>query len=374
MSKTKKAEAPEHTKTTLYAVAGSFAPTDFRFYQGDAGEVERRIAAGDGIASLRKLPAVVVRTHQGYVGTNASPLKEGDEKNETELANRRSTNPGARDVASLDADKDTLVVIGAIKFVANYFEPERSDSAAMAAYQRNVVEKFMADGHYPTLIRRYLLNLVNGTALWRNRYGFMRKTIISLRVPGQPTAHFSMNDEHAPDFERLVAAMAAATQSKGAYVQLEIALIVELGFDAEVYPSQPFISGPAKLELRKIPSDNNYGRLLATRRDANNEDQVILTSNKVGNALRRVDLGYTSNPDTPIAVELFGTVATERVAHRLDQGTDYFSLVKAKTYETMSEEDRFFMMSVFVKGGLLGFPKDDAKKSKKDASAESTEA
>jgi CRISPR type I-F-associated protein Csy3 len=359
MSKKSKSEAPAHVGGTVYAVVGSFAPTDFRFHQAGADEVAKLVAKEEGVAPFRRLPSVVLRSHQGYVGTNAVALTEKDRSDEKKLAERRATNPGTRDVASLDADKDTLVVIGSIKFVANYFEPQRFDNPAMAAYQREFVTSYIADGQYPVLILRYLSNLVNGTALWRNRYGFTRKTVVTLRAPGLATRHFVIDDESSADFAYLVADVAMLTKTKGAYVQLEIAMIVELGFDAEVYPSQPFISGDAKTALRKVPKDNNYGRVLATRIDADGKEQVILTSNKVGNALRRVDYGYADEVEAPIAVELYGTVATERVAHRLDARTDYFSLVTSKTYETMTPEERHYIMSVFIKGGLLNFAKEE---------------
>lgn len=362
MSKKAKSEQPAHVGGTMYSVVGSFAPSDFRFHQADGAHIARLVAAAEGVAPFRKLPSVVLRQHQGYVGTNATALSEKARADEKELASRRSTNPGSRDVASLDADKDMLVVTGTVKFVANYFDPDRYDNRAMAQYQRQFAEQYIADGQYAQLIRRYLTNLVNGTALWRNRYGFERKTVVSLRAPGTPIRHFVMEDEHSADFEQLVTEMAARTQKKGEFVQLEVAMIVELGFDAEVYPSQPFIGGDAKVKLRNVADGANYGRVLATRIDANGKEQVILTSNKVGNTLRRVDFGYADGATTPIAVELYGTVATERVAHRLDAKSDYFSLVTEKTYATMSAEERHYVMSVFIKGGLLNFAKEEGKK------------
>lgn len=363
MSKKSKSDRPAHVGGTLYSVVGSFAPSDFRFHQGALADVESILARDEGAASFRKLPSVVLRTHQGYVGTNATALAEADRNNEEKLAQRRSTNPGSRDVASLDSDKDVLVAVGAIKLVANYFEPDRFDNPAMAQYQRDFTKEYVGSGAYPELIKRYLVNLVNGNALWRNRYGFMRKTVISLRVPGKAIRNFTLDDVASPELTILAQEVAEGTKKKGDFVLLEVAMIVELGFDAEVYPSQPFIDADAKAKLRDA-KDKNYGRILATRKDAQGNEQVILTSNKVGNALRRVDFGYAEGAETPIAVELYGTVATERVAYRLDAKTDYFSLIESKTYADMSQEERNYVMSVFIKGGLLNFAKDDEKAGK----------
>lgn len=368
MSKKSKTERPAHVGGSLYAVAGSFAPSDFRFHQGDLASVEKLMSARDGVAPLRALPSVALRTHQGYVGTNSTALTDADRDVEAKLAERRQTNPGARDVASLDADKDVLVVIGSVKLVANYFKPERCDNPAMAKFQREFADAFIAEGAYPALVRRYLSNLVNGAALWRNRYGFTRKTVVSLRTPGKGASHYLFDDVSSPEFEELVSLVAAATSAPLAYVMLEIAMVVELGFDAEVYPSQPFIDADAKAQLRGISKDKNYGRILATRKDSQGNDQVILTSNKIGNALRRVDFGYVADAETPIAIELYGTVATDRVAFRLDAKTDYFSLIEGKTYATMTPEERSYIMGVFIKGGLLNFAKEDDKPGKSKGS------
>lgn len=356
MAKQAKTEQAAHLNATLYSVVGSFAPSDFRFHQTDAVHAADLVASGAGVAPFRALPSVVLRTHQGYVGTNATYMSEKDMADEEKMRQHRGTNPGARDVASLDADKDVLVVVGSVKIVANYFDPDRCDNSAMAKYQRQFVEQYLADGQYPTLIRRYLTNLVNGTALWRNQYGFNRKTVISLRAPGSSTSNYVLENEHSAEFAELVDKVAALTKEKGQFVQLEVAMVVELGFDSEVYPSQPFINADDKLKIRN--NAKSYARILATRIDTNGQAQVILSSNKVGNALRRVDLGYAEGATTPIAVELYGTVATERVAHRLDARSDYFSLVAKKTYETMTPEERHYIMSVYLKGGLLNFAAD----------------
>jgi hypothetical protein len=174
-----------------------------------------------------------------------------------------------------------------------------------------------------------------------------------LRVPGKPKEHFTLRDAAGEDFERLVAlASDAAINAK--HFQLEVALAVDLGFDAEVYPSQPFVQPDDKNAMRGVKKDASYGRLLAAKPDADGDSQVYLSAEKIGNALRTVDFGYAPDAQEPIAVELYGAVMSQRTAHRLS-GNSYFDLVSKKAYADMSAEERHYVMAVFIKGGLLGF-------------------
>ncbi|MBU9200173.1 type I-F CRISPR-associated protein Cas7f/Csy3 [Burkholderia multivorans] len=354
----KKTAGKAHTAASMYAVTGTIDPTHFRFFQANESQISALIARNEGVSPFRNLDSVLVRTHCGYVGTNATALTDSNKLKVDEREKREQTNPGARDLACLDADKDYLVVAGSIKFVANYFAPSRTDNHDMSAYQADFVAQYIADGHFPALIKRYLANIVNGAALWRNQYGFDRKTVTTLKLPGVPARHFVVENEKSAEFFELAELLAANLQKPGAWALLDVAMLIQLGFDAEVYPSQPFIQPEEKLKIRGVPKDANYGRMLETYPDAEGRPQVVLTKNKIGNALRRVDTSYVEDAAAPIAIELYGTVAVERKAYRLDAGNDYFSLVSGKTYETMTQGERDYVMGVFLKGGLLNFAQE----------------
>lgn len=353
MAKTTKPAAALTTSST-FSITGSFAPSIFRFYQGEASQVAALIARNEGATHLRKLPSVLLQTKQGYIGTNSVYLNEKDAADPAKVNQRLAPNPGAKDSAALDGDKDTLVVSGTLKFVKDYYlNPCNCDNAAYAEYLKGFVKDYLADGNMAVLMRRYLTNIVTGRVLWRNRYGFDLTCVITLRVPDQPKEHFVLRDASGPDFDRLVA-LASDAAIKAKLFQFEVALAVELGFDAEVYPSQPFVQPDDKNAMRGVKKDASYGRLLAAKPDANGDDQVILSADKIGNALRTVDIGYAPDAQEPIAVELYGAVMNQRTAHRLS-GNSYFDLVSKKSYADMTAEERHYVMAVFIKGGLLGF-------------------
>lgn len=349
------------SQTAVFSITGSFNPTDFRFHQTTAEHAAELVAQGKGMSAFRALPSVELRKHQGFIGTNSSHLGAKDAASQEKVDQRMSPNPGARDVATLDADKDTLVVVGGIKFVAHYAQPTMSDNPAYTDYHAEFVESYLQDDQMPELMGRYLTNLVSGRVLWRNQYGFSRRAVVDLRASDTETERFVMTGASGVEFERLVARAAElAAQPKG-YFLLEVALLVELGADAEVFPSQLFIEADDKAKLRDVDKKKNYGRVLASRKDVHGKDQVILGANKVGNALRTVDLGYTEEAKEPIAVELYGAVMTQRVAHRYSNKTAYFDLITSKRYADMTPEERHYVMAVFIKGGVLGFAKEDGK-------------
>lgn len=359
------------TESTSFSVTGSFNPTDFRFHQASSAEVAEKLSDLSKVRAcdFRTLKPVVLQTNQGYRGTNSVDLSDKDKNSPEKLAERAAPNLGARDCAFLDADKNMLVVVGSLKFVEHYSRPAMCDNPSYAEYHREFVRSYLADGHMPALMRRYLENIVSAEVLWRNKYGLSRTAVVTFCTVGEPDQTFVMKSLKDAEFERLVSVVSAAAQKPGSYFFLEVALIVELGADAEVFPSQLFVQAADKNKMRGLSDKASYGRLFASREASTGDKQVILSSAKVGNALRRVDWGYAEDAQEPIAVELYGAVTTQRVAYRLENKNSYFDLVRTKRYADMTLEERHYIMAVFIKGGLLGFAQSDKKSAKSEDAA-----
>ncbi|WP_087864750.1 type I-F CRISPR-associated protein Cas7f/Csy3 [Comamonas thiooxydans] len=333
--------------SNMFALRGSWEISDFRFHEATAGAVQKLIAQQAEAREFRKLDSVLLRTGQGFVGTNSTVGASADE--------RRKTNIGQRDLAQLSSKADTLVVVGTIKLVPTFNRPERSDLPAYTEQLNQFCEKYIADGMLPGLIKRYLTNVVDGSILWRNQYGFDRTCVVTVRSTQPGSGTYVMKSASGLAFEQLVEACTAVAklpQDGKNFLMLEVALAIELSPDAEVFPSQMFIDAEAKNALRDVPKKANYGRMLVSRADDNNDQQVCFSSQKIGNAFRRVDLGYAPGAETPIAIELYGAVTNQQVAHRASKNS-FFDLVQVMNTDEISIEDRHFMMGVFMKGGLL---------------------
>lgn len=343
----KKTDTSNKLISNMFALRGSWEISDFRFHEATSAEVQALMARNAEAREFRKLNSVLLRTCQGFVGTNSTVGASVDE--------RRKTNIGQRDMAQLSAHADTLVLVGTIKLVPSFNRPERSDLPEYTAQLNNFCEKYIADGMLPGLIRRYLTNVVDGSILWRNQYGFDRTCVVTVRSTEAGSGTYALKSASGMAFDQLVDAcveVAKKPQNGKHFLMMEVALAIELSPDAEVFPSQMFIDAEAKNVLRDVPKKANYGRMLASRVDSNNDQQVCFSSQKVGNAFRRVDLGYAPDATAPIAIELYGAVTNQQVAHRGSKNS-FFDLVQVMNTPEIGAEDRHFMMGVFMKGGLL---------------------
>lgn len=345
------AAADKGLKAKNYSITGSFNPGIFAFYQTTGAAVNARFASQDGgAAEFRRFAPVLQQRSQGYLGTISNYLTDKDYEKAVKDGKKSpyNPNPGERDGAWLDMDKDTLIVSGTIKMVANFFRPCSSDNVQATEWHTTFVKQYMASGEFPGLIRRYLANLVNANVLWRNQYGFDRKSVITVKT-ARLTQDFYLTTTEDASFDALVAMVAAELEKDKGYLLLDVALCVELGAGAEVFPSQPFLSD--KASVRK----ENYGRVLSAVELDKKRHQVIFHPQKIGNALRQVDVWYAAGDDecAPIAIEAYGVVASQRVCHRPGSANSYYKLA-GKSYAELTEGDRHYLMGMFIKGGLLG--------------------
>lgn len=338
-------------KAKNYSITGSFNPGIFAFYQATAAAVESRFASREGgAAAFRRFAPVLQQRSQGYLGTISNYMTEKDYDKAVKDGKKSpfNPNPGERDGAWLNMDTDTLIVSGTIKMVANFFKPCSSDNAQATEWHTMFVKQYMESGEFPGLIRRYLANLVNAHVLWRNQYGFDRKAVITVKT-ARLSQDFYLTAAEGPDFDALVSMVAATLEKQKGFLLLDVALCVELGAGSEVFPSQPFLSD--KASVRK----ENYGRVLSAVELDKKRHQVIFHPQKIGNALRQIDVWYAGGDEEcePIAIEAYGVVASQRVCHRPGATNSYYKLA-GKSYAELAEGDRHYLMGMFIKGGLLG--------------------
>lgn len=346
-------KATDKTKAAHHSVTGSWNPSEFRFHQASADEVAKLFDTAKSVNDFRKLTPVLVRTHQGYNGSYAVHVPESDIDNAllADSKNPSKTNPGTRDIASLDDAYDTLVVTGQVKFIPNYFKPNHSDSPDYLKYHEDFIADYLKSGRLPGLIRAYLENIASGKILWRNKYGFDKKTFITARTE-DGIKIFKLTPKNSEILQELADFVATYAVKPDSVVQLEFASTVVLGADAEVYPSQPFATDKERIR-GESPS---YGRVLATRDGPGTNLHAILSAQKVGNALRTIDTWYAEGAVEPIAIGVYGAVPPLNQTHRAGNGrkNSYYDLVKKEISE-LSDNEKDFLMAIFIKGGLLAF-------------------
>ena len=344
------------TPPNVYAVTGSINPSRFTFSQGTLQEVLALFNRKEGVSAFSRLAPVLLQKNCGYSGTISHDMKEPDFKKAVMAGNSEKNpsnpNPGTRDGAWLSPDNDTLVVKGTIKLINNFSTPAITDSVEYGDWQKSLVAKYISENGLNTLIGAYLKNLVEQRVLWRNQYGFSKRTVIGLKYE-DTTKDFYLTKAAGPEFDDLVETISKVLSETNGYLWLEVAMCVELGAGAEVFPSQPFIDATGKKEAR----GDNYGRILASIEIDRTTHQVILSPQKIGNALRRIDSWYTEGSPEPIAAEVYGVVPTMRTVHRT-KGKNSFYDFFGKPYESIPEEQRHYVMAMLIKGGVFGVKGD----------------
>jgi CRISPR-associated protein Csy3 len=244
-----------------------------------------------------------------------------------------------------------------------------------------MLERFTAaylkqDG-FNTLGGLYAWNIANARYLWRNRYG-LNKTVTVQFDGEEATLEFkadtiSLEDPKnflaSADGQTLAQRLAAALAGESKPLNLRITASVRLSPCQEVWPSQEFIQSEGR---SKRPGDK--GKTLASVPLVNDRHQAVLHSQKIGNALRTIDLWHDHVSDYgPIAVEPYGVVQKYAETARKTSTDDLFTLLqKIDVLAGQAEKgtvarESHFLAACLVRGGVYSGESKDDQKAKKAA-------
>lgn len=347
----------------LFSVTGSIQPSSFAFFE--TTEKNLKELQEQKKYSSDKLTPVLV-DEKGYLGTISNSFKSQQEYQKAVDSGKKSPlngNPGRQDTAFLSPDKDILVLRGSVKFINNYHFPSLADNKEQKDLYKKFIEKYKAEFSLKELVTRYVKNLVSGKILWRNKYGFDKTLFIDVKSQKNNQQFIFNCDDIEYDFDKnlfntdegnnnlnaLVSLIVDAIDKKDGFVILNVNYFINVGFGANLYPSQSFVED----------KDENKGKYLAYQQIPQGK-QAILHSQKVGNALRTIDTWYQEEADA-IPVEVYGVLVTQREARRPSGKNSFFDYFEPKkfeafvsNYEKQKTEDKHYIMSMFIKGGVFG--------------------
>lgn len=372
------------------AFTRSIEPGIFAFFAADSQDAK----------APRKPVLVTLEALRGTISNYIDPAaleqhvsKSVDEKSEK---NPRNANLQSVEKATLPIGYDTLSVKGQISFLANTAHSCMSNDPDFMAVYQPYHQLFTELGGWQILAERYLMNMINGRWLWRNRSqvaqadgGALTVTLTyqpvsskdplvlhidALAIPAKQCLQLTaIGDEKLRDQlmqlrDRIALALSAS--GKEAWKQgLRIGLSAKavIGEGANVYPSQEFATN-----VDKSADGREISKVLAKRNIGDNQFQAILHEQKVGNAIRSVDTWYADGigDARAIAAEPYGVVTTESAIYRDGKKARHFyqlighldkELARLQQSRELSGDDMFFM-AVIVRGGVLG---GEGKKDKK---------
>ena len=317
---------------------------------------ERRLDISDAVffqkdSQSTNKPTAVKLAQKSVRGTISNRIKNADKLDPTKLdAEIEKANLQTVDSASLDHDKDTLIVKWSCKVLPFNGKPNVCNNPAYQEALEQTVQGYLAEVGVEELARRYAYNIINARWLWRNRMG-AENIVLQLElgnggekitfdnVKTLPLNNFDYQDEN---LKKLTAYMVKGLTGE-VFCIINVQAEVKVGYGQEVFPSQELVL------------DNSQGRKSKILYEVNG--YAGLHSQKVGNAIRTIDTWYSDNPQFPIAAEPYGAVTTLGTAFRqTKQKMDFYSLFDPWVLKGTKPalEQQHYVMSILIRGGVFG--------------------
>lgn len=300
---------------------------------------------------------------------------------------RGKPNPQALDFAVLPPGCDTLLIDGTVVATSESLELHSCNSNEFKQAYVDFVEAFNKAGGMAMLAERYVMNMVNGAFLFRNRLGENVRCAVrcagntvevresDLKSLGVLSLQDVTNAEVRDKLQTIVGKMTDALTGKSRAMVFDVRCSAVMGHGQEVYPSQEF---PLESVELKSSSDSKRGykdgRYLARALRSDGLSQVAFHARKASNALRSIDTWWPS-ATRALPVEPFGVDRSTQSAMRNNEH-EFYSIVM--TMPEMTEQllannitdNALFTMAVYLRGGV--FSKKAAEK-KDSTTAESEE-
>ncbi len=295
---------------------------------------------------------------KGVRGTISNRLKKNITSDPTKLdAEIRKPNPQPTETATLDDNKDTLIVNWSCKVLPFSGKPSVCNNSAYQEKLLETVSGYLTEHGVNELARRYAANIINARWLWRNRMGAETIRIqVRAHIDGteqtldfadakvHPLNHFDWKTDGLSQLSDWI----AQGLRGDTFVILYIEARAKIGYGQEVYPSQEMLVD------KKIKDKILY----------NINDKASMHSQKIGNAIRTIDTWY---PDAqfPIAAEPYGTVTTLGTAFRQPkEKADFYTLFDNWILkgEKPTVDQQHYVISVLIRGGVFGKAGEEKEK------------
>lgn len=317
-------------------------------------------------------------------GTISNDHKDAPEKRiGTGEKSLNAANIATVEQALLPADTEHLLVTWDVRFAGHAGTPAMCNVPEFSKIVESMVATYAEKGGFHELAKRYVLNIANGSWLWRNRFGQSVEVRI---VHGAQAMCFDEDDidmsggfelsavlaEDKRAFLSQVVQSVAAALAGGKSVLLNVAGLVHMGAGAEVYPSQEFPSKETE-KVVKGKDAEKVAKVLSKQITTSGDWLATIHSQKIGNALRTIDTWHGNDSVGAIAVEPYGANTHQGAVYRA-KGNDLYTFLKkpevllGELQEAVTGTHHF-VIGCLVRGGVYGFA-EAAKGSAKDKAAD----
>jgi len=318
---------------------------------------------------------VTVRGAQGQA--SASYDRSGVPLTGDKLVKATSPNPQRIDRAALDPLADTLRLEFGVAFHGGGRDMDACSDPRYRAAFRDFLDAATEAALYEDLAARYLWNLLNGRALWRNGFGEAAGCAVDAEGVGELRCDWGkLRDRRAfpgltaiqgacshGEAKAVVDAIARALRGEALLQAMAVRIDVRLYKGAEVWPSQQFVE---KTQTKR--DGREISRFLASR-DVGGERHGVMHAQKIGNAIRTIDEWHGEPERGAISVEAFGWVQGDleairtpdrRAAH--GQNVDVYraldaikDIAKALRDDPASARSvASYLLAMTIRGGVFG--------------------
>ena len=321
------------------------------------------------------------------VQTPVAVLEKGvrGQSSEDKAKNPGKSNPQSVEYAVIPQGHDGVELSFSVRFMPLSLRPHACGSTEVGETHRRFAAGYKAAGGFRVLAALYVWNIANARFAWRNRYQSdeMSVTVIlgsrKLRfdpfvfdlseAAGEAEMAAALLEGDADDLAELIDRIADGLANEaGKAVTIHVAWNAAMEPGQEIFPSQEYVRDAVKDDqLSRI-----YAKLPA-RHGGRTVNQASMHSQKIGAALRHIDVWYGSEGHAaPIAVNPYGGVQeTSAVLRdpkskrsfydlRANAGTLLDAVEAAETAEDLPG-DVHFVMANLVRGGVFGSSKKTAE-------------
>ena len=340
-----------------FAYEGSITPGDVTFWAVWPDEVKTPLRYSSRVVLGLKEGAAAAYTSAGAIkeGVTAEALAQG--------------NPHQVDYCCIPYNSQGVCCETSITITSDLFKPEKCSDISVKKTVNNLIMLYGSKIKWDELAERYLINICNGSWLWKNiktayyvnieltAWPGFNKVIFDDVVQGQFDKEYFRQHESWPLLVQLVIDVLSQPHRK---VIFEIAAFVKLPKNSPIRPSQEFTEQPKGSKK----TDHRHNSRVYQHTLIEGDKSPIIGCYKHGAAIAKIDDWYPDAEET-IRVGHYGVDKENVTCHRHPStGKDFFSLLKradefVKLLESdavLSEEivnDLHYVMANIIKGGMF---------------------
>lgn len=275
------------------------------------------------------------------------------------------SNPQTIEICYVPPNVDELFCRFSLRVEANSTRPYVCSDPEVMRILMRLAQVYQERDGYLELARRYSMNLLMGTWLWRNQH--TQGTNIEIKtshntcfqIPDARRLSWSGDwpEPERQQLEQLANEMADALSQPKVFWFADVTAKLKTVFCQEIFPSQKFTERTDDYEVAS--------RQLATTECINGHRAACINPQKIGAALQQIDDWWAEDADLPLRVHEYG--ANREVLTTLRHpttGQDFYHLLsKAEQLVAEMESpkeaggalsgDIHYLMAVLAKGGLF---------------------